>query len=185
MEISKDSTITTNTYNINDHNDKKRLIEKNLIANKLNNAINVIFSKSCYIKTNTSSLNTNQDDINLFFHNSKNSFNISVLEYLNRLIRYTEAEISSIIYAFVLLDNISSYIKVDNSNIYLLLITSFVISLKMNEDYVYKNSDYALIGGLSLKKLNKLETVYLQTLNYNVFINNDIVNSYIKFLTKV
>ena len=64
-------------------------------------------------------------------------------------------------------------------NIHKFVFSSILVSIKFNEDKIYKNDYYAYIAGVSLKELNLMEDNFLQILDYQVFVNKNIFNKYI------
>ena len=64
-------------------------------------------------------------------------------------------------------------------NIHKFVFSSILISIKFNEDKIYKNDYYEYIAGVSLKELNLMEDNFLQILDYQVFVNKNIFNKYI------
>jgi len=64
-------------------------------------------------------------------------------------------------------------------NIHKFVFSSILVSIKFNEDKIYKKYYYAYIAGVSLKELNLMEDNFLQILDYQVFVNKNIFNKYI------
>jgi hypothetical protein len=67
--------------------------------------------------------------------------------------------LSTYVYALVLLDRIQEYqvgFVLHRRNIHRLLLTSTVISAKYMDDFFYKNSFYAGVGGVHINVLNTL-----------------------------
>ena len=60
---------------------------------------------------------------------------------------------------------------INNKNIILIYFISLIISIKLNEDKIFNNNDYAVIGGISVKLLLNLEFIFLDLINFNVLIN--------------
>eukprot|EP00340_Litonotus_pictus_P001638 CAMPEP_0170513820 /NCGR_PEP_ID=MMETSP0209-20121228/375_1 /TAXON_ID=665100 ORGANISM="Litonotus pictus, Strain P1" /NCGR_SAMPLE_ID=MMETSP0209 /ASSEMBLY_ACC=CAM_ASM_000301 /LENGTH=113 /DNA_ID=CAMNT_0010797641 /DNA_START=119 /DNA_END=456 /DNA_ORIENTATION=- len=88
---------------------------------------------------------------------------MSTRTYLDRLVKYTQIEKSSLILAFMLLDKLKASEKrvIHTSTILKLLLTACVVSLKYNEDDIFLNSVYAKIGGVNLLTFNEMELVFL------------------------
>jgi len=66
---------------------------------------------------------------------------------------------SSFVYAVILIDRIQEYnpgLLLTGKNVHSLLLVANVVSAKYLDDFFYKNSFYANIGGVSLKVLNEL-----------------------------
>ena len=86
---------------------------------------------------------------------------ISLLDYINRIIKYTYLEKSTLIISLIYLDRIcQNDILLTDYNIHRLLFISIIISIKMNEDRVYANDYYAQVAGVPLKELNNIESEF-------------------------
>ena len=51
-------------------------------------------------------------------------------------------------------------------------------AIKFHEDKTYKNEAYAKIAGMSLKRLNDLESHFLEALDFRVFITEEVYKDY-------
>jgi hypothetical protein len=67
-------------------------------------------------------------------------------------------------------------------NIHRLLITSIVISIKINEDDYFSNSHYAQVGGIRLEEMNNLEEELITGLNWETWISIEIYENYSRYL---
>ena len=123
---------------------------------------------------------------------SKNSFTlhiipeISISKYINRIIKYFECCDSFIIMAIIYINRLcqNSEIRLNKYSIHNLILVGCVISSKYLEDDHYSNDFYSEVGGISLKELNLLEINMLQSLEYNLHIDDSEYNNYIiKFTT--
>ena len=63
-------------------------------------------------------------------------------------------------------------------NVYKLIFTSILISLKYNEDGIYDNVYYSQIAGVSVQELFQMEYEYVLLLNFNFNISEFIFNQY-------
>ena len=52
-----------------------------------------------------------------------------------------------------------------------LMLTAIVLASKFLDDRKHKNEYYAKHGDISLKEINKLEIDFLETLEYNLYVN--------------
>lgn len=50
------------------------------------------------------------------------------------------------------------------------MLTSVMLAAKFFDDKYYNNKYFALIGGIKLKELNLLEKVFLNSLDYWLFV---------------
>ena len=110
---------------------------------------------------------------------------ISILDYINRIIKYTYVEKSSLIVSLIYLDRIcQNDILLTDYNIHRLLFISIIISIKMNEDRVYANDYYAQVAGVPLKELNNIESEFLVLNNFNFFVSEEEYLKYKIYLEK-
>ena len=108
---------------------------------------------------------------------------ISILEYINRIIKYTYLEKSSLIVSLIYLDRIClKDILITDYNIHRLLLISIIMSIKINEDKIYSNEYYAQVGGISLKEFNNLEREYLIFLNFDLFVSYEEYSKYQSYI---
>lgn len=110
---------------------------------------------------------------------------ISLLDYINRIIKYTYLEKSTLIISLIYLDRIcQNDILLTDYNIHRLLFISIIISIKMNEDTVYANDYYAQVAGVPLKELNNIESEFLVLNNFNFFVSEEEYLKYKIYLEK-
>ena len=62
------------------------------------------------------------------------------------------------------------------------IFSSILTSIKFNEDKIYTNSFYAKIAGISVKELIKLESAFLNLIDFKLFISDEIYNIYATYL---
>jgi hypothetical protein len=119
----------------------------------------------------------------LSFH-SKNPASISVGGYLERLLKYTHIEESTLIIALIYIDRICEFnnIYLVDSNIHRVMFTGIIMAIKYNEDDFYTNSYYSKVGGISTRELNLLEYEFVKLLKYNLFINRQTYDKYNTYL---
>ena len=111
--------------------------------------------------------------------NSKTISEISINDYLKRIIKYTNCEINSLIYSIILLDRIClKNINLSSYNIHKFLFATILLAIKINEDNIFSNTYYSQIAGVSLKELNLMEYNLSIIFNFNFFVNERIFNLY-------
>ena len=111
--------------------------------------------------------------------NSKTISEISINDYLKRIIKYINCEINSLIYSIILLDRIClKNINLSSYNIHKFLFATILLAIKINEDNIYSNTYYSQIAGVSLKELNLMEYNLSIIFNFNFFVNERIFNLY-------
>ena len=59
-----------------------------------------------------------------------------------------------------------------------------VIAIKYNEDQYYENLYYARIGGVTLEEINLLEKKLLLLIKYDVYVKEEMYESYLKEIWK-
>ncbi len=116
---------------------------------------------------------------------SKEIPNISITNYILRLIKKINIEPSTLILGIIYFDKICNKGNIILSflNVYRLILISLVLAIKFNEEYFETNEFYSKIGGLSNKSFNKLEIAVLKILNYKLYIKKDIYDNYINHIS--
>ena len=144
----------------------KRLI--NLLSNIIGNTI----EKSVKYEQKLS-----QIELNKSFEEPK----ISITKYIRRLIKHSNPEPSTLILAVIYFDRICNNGKINlcYSNVYKLILISLVLAIKYNEEYFESNEFYGKVGGLKIKSINKLEIHALKVLNFNLYVKEEIYETYV------
>ena len=105
---------------------------------------------------------------------------ISIADYLARLRRYANCSDACFVLAVIYLD--LAYrrrgICVDSLNVHRLLVTSLTIAAKYFDDFFHRNSTYALIGGVGVAELNRLEAELLRSLDYELHVEPEDFHIY-------
>lgn len=111
---------------------------------------------------------------------SKKPPQISLNKYLKRFMKYSKPEPSTLIIGLVYIDKIceNSNLQLTVFNIHRLVLACLIVAIKYNEDDYYSNEYYAKVGGITLKELNILEYNILILLDFNVFVDEGIYESY-------
>ena len=106
--------------------------------------------------------------------------NISIEDYLKRIIKYTQLEESTLIIALIYIDRIleNKNFKLSKYNVFRVLLSAILIAIKYNEDEIYDNSCFAEIFGLNIKELNKLESKFLELIDFKLFTSNEELELY-------
>ena len=113
--------------------------------------------------------------------NLKEIPNITITNYLKRLIKYSNPELSTLILGVIYFDRIcnNENIILNIFNIHKLILISFVLAIKFNEEYFETNKFYSKIGGINLNSFNILEIKVLKIINYDLYVYEDIYLSYL------
>ena len=139
------------------------------ILNSISNILNELT-----IKNSKKQGNKTENDI---FETSENP-NISLLDYLKRIVEYSNCEENTLISALIYIDRIAKIKNITKLNVYKLIFTSILISLKYNEDGIYDNVYYSQVAGVSVQELFQMEYEYVLLLNFNFNISEFIFNQY-------
>ena len=109
---------------------------------------------------------------------------ISIKDYLIRIQTYSCIEKSTLILAMILIDHLNkkSELILTYYNIHRILFGAILISIKLNEDSYYDNKFYSQIAGVSMKELKIIEYTFLDLNDYNVFVDNNEYEQYLKYL---
>ena len=105
---------------------------------------------------------------------------ISISDYVIRIVKYMKIEESTLILALIYIDRISRKKKifVNEYNIFRLFFSSVVVATKFNEDKYQSNSYYAKIGGMELEQLNEMEMEFVIGINFDLFVEAKIFDKY-------
>ena len=109
---------------------------------------------------------------------------ISIKNYLERLIKYSKIENTTLVLILIFIDRVCDInkIRLNYFNIHKLIIASMVVSIKYNEDDYFSNEFYAKVGGIRMTEMNKLEYEFLSLIEFNLFVNEDVFKKYNTYL---
>jgi hypothetical protein len=156
----------------------------------LSNSTEKIIQKLCIVLNNLVSVNQNKmmcsvNQSSLCEEKTKsfdlNSLpNITLKEYLVRLVFYSKVGDSTLICSLILLDKFLNKTKtsISNKNIFLLVLTSLQVAMKINEDVILRDADYAFLGMVNSKILNYNESLFLHSLDYEVNVSPSYYENY-------
>ena len=163
MSVSLSNLMSTTSKFENNY---KRLI--NLLSNIIGNTI----EKSVKYEQKL-----NQIELNKSFEEPK----ISIAKYIRRIIKHSNPEPSTLILAVIYFDRICNNGKINlcYSNVYKLILISLVLAIKYNEEYFESNEFYGKVGGLTIKSINKLEIYTLKVLKFNLYVKEEIYETYV------
>ena len=129
--------------------------------------------------------NVEHDSDNYFdYFTCKKPPHISILDYLSRIVKYSRPESGTVTLSLSFIDKLTKWqnILLTNINIHRIILTSLFIAIKCNEDEYYSNSFYAKVGGITLKEFNILEYKYLCSLDFRLYIKEEVFLKYKKHL---
>ncbi|RKP35658.1 cyclin-domain-containing protein, partial [Dimargaris cristalligena] len=114
------------------------------------------------------------------FH-SRTAPNISVVDYLTRIVRYTRLENSCLLLILVYIDwapGTMPVFHISSLTVHRFLITAVTISAKAICDYYCTNTHYARVGGVSIQEMNSLEIELLNYLRWRVTAPFEVLQQY-------
>ena len=103
---------------------------------------------------------------------------INLNDFINRIIAYTEIEKNTLICSLIYLDEIDKKKPITEFNIHRIFFSAVLISIKYNEDDIFKNDYYAKISGVTLNEINKMESNFISLLDFNLYISPIIFEKY-------
>ena len=103
---------------------------------------------------------------------------ISLRDYLLRLQSLMACSPQCFVLACIYLDRISAKCPIDELSIHRSLLLSLVVAAKFQDDNFCKNTHYAQVGGISVEELNELEQRFLQLLDYQLWVEEDVYTEY-------
>ena len=155
---------------------QKEIFKRKEFRNLLINILSSLLTDIC--KENDISQIKNNEKINPFISKIKNS--ITIKNYLGRLVKYTQAESSTLIAMLIYIDRlceINNFI-INSFNVYKIIFSSLVIAIKYNEEEYFGNKYLAKVGGLSLNEMNLLELIYLNLIDFNLYVSDEVFQTY-------
>ena len=157
--------------------------ENEEIENLQRIATSISFFLSELINENLKNNEINNSESDIF--TIKSLPKLSISDYLNRIILYSNIEENTLISALIYIHIISKIKPITKYNIHKILFTSILISLKFNEDGIYKNNYYSEIAGVSTEELLILENEFLKLIKYKLFISEKTFDTYKLALVKI
>lgn len=183
MDTSIDMPYQQNHKHIS--NISKPCLNLNII-NKILSLINNIINSnvSTEIETEESIINNKNDQL----------FN-KILIFICKLYKLQEKNDDkmnfsyTLLYSIILIDNLcqKNYIQLNSFNIFQLLISSYLISYKVNSDLKISLQTISFISGMSIRDILIYESQFLLYLDYNIWVypaNFEFYLSYINILTE-
>ena len=115
------------------------------------------------------------------FLTKRNNHSLSIKTYLENLVKVTQIESSTLIAMLIYIDRlceINNFV-VNSLNVYRIIFSSFVIAIKYNEEKDFNNEFFSKLAGMSLTEMNLLELIYLNLIDYKLYISDeDFLNYY-------
>lgn len=105
---------------------------------------------------------------------------ISLSDYIKRLLKYSKMDISTLIISIIYIDRFihkNKYVLSPN-NIYRILLSACLLSLKFNQDISVNYKEYADIASVTVEDLQNLESYMYFKLHFSLFVKYDLYKSY-------
>lgn len=111
---------------------------------------------------------------------SKTLPKISLSDYLNRIWKYSKIDESTLILSLIYIDRLCAKTKLalTDFNVHRLILTSFLIAVKYNEDKFFSNVFYAKLGGMNVNELNNLEEKFIVCICFDLFVDSEEYQQY-------
>jgi len=106
---------------------------------------------------------------------------ITIEFYLKRIARYSNCSEECFVLALIYIDRLivkNENFLVNSLNVHRLLITSIMLGAKFFDDQYFNNEYFGKIAGVSLKEINLLEIEFLFMINFNLFVETDMYETY-------
>ena len=184
-EISVDtSSSSLNDKKVNDN--KKESIKNDFIDIKDNINHNLNSSISITLLNLISENRSKHNYKELLKKQKNNVFNslkvpkLSLGDFLYRIMYYSKVNDETLISSLILIDRYCKNNKIILTiyNIHYLLFTSILTTIKFMEDKFFSNKYYAIICGIKLSHLNKMEYEFLCGIKFELFIDKDFFIQY-------
>ena len=63
-----------------------------------------------------------------------------------------------------------------------IILCCIIIAIKYNEDSYYANDYYAKVGGVSTEELRRLEYYFIQAIDFDLYVDNELLEKYKELL---
>ncbi len=178
------SSSSPNDKKVNDN--KKESIKNDFIDIKYNINHNLNSSISITLLNLISENRSKHNYKKLLKKQKNNIFNslkvpkLSIGDFLYRITYYTKVNDETLISSLILIDRYCKKNKIILTvyNIHYLLFTSILATIKFMEDKFFSNKYYAIICGIKLSHLNKMEYEFLCGIKFELFIDKDFFIQY-------
>lgn len=118
---------------------------------------------------------------NLTRFHSRTAPNISLSDYLRRIVKYTSVEKSCLLILLIYIDRVCElhpHFTVSSLTVHRFLITAVTVSSKALCDSYCTNSHYAKVGGISTQEINALELEFLSLIDWHLASTGPILQQY-------
>ncbi|KAG0005306.1 hypothetical protein BGZ79_005709 [Entomortierella chlamydospora] len=106
---------------------------------------------------------------------------ISVYDYLRRIVKYTSLERACLLVILIYIDRVCEKVRtftISSLTVHRFIIASVTLAAKAVCDSYCTNSHYAKVGGLSTQELNTLEVEFLSLIEWRVAVEGTVMQRY-------
>ena len=107
---------------------------------------------------------------------------ISVEGYLVRWFDHVDCTVEVLVAAVMYIDRLA--IELTATNVHRLLLAALVVATKYLNDKVHPNPHFAAVGGVTAMELSRLESTFLNDIEWTTFIEPKVFAKYSKQLRK-
>ncbi|KAI8144901.1 cyclin-domain-containing protein [Fennellomyces sp. T-0311] len=118
---------------------------------------------------------------NLTRFHSRTPPNISLNDYLRRIVKYASVEKACLLVLLIYIDRVCELhpqFTISSLTVHRFLITAVTVSSKSLCDSYCTNSHYAKVGGISTQELNALELEFLRLIDWNLSSSGPVLQQY-------
>ena len=126
------------------------------------------------IQTEDDPRDTKDEKVTIFHGAEVPEINLGA--YLERIAQYSEMEVSEFIVGMLYLRRIRElhpHFPCSHRSIHRTILTLLLVTTKMYRDCPLSNEFYAVVGGISMSELARLERCILELLEYRLFVSVD------------
>lgn len=110
---------------------------------------------------------------------------IAIKAYLKRIVKYSNCSEECFVLALIYIDRlikVNEKFMLNSLNVHRLMITSVMLGAKYFDDQYYNNAHFGKVGGVSCKEINLLEIEFVFMINFNLYVETDLYETYSKRL---
>jgi len=163
---------------------ERKTLKSDLLLRAISSIITeVVGENDKEIQISKHKISSKNDDYSEAFKGKK-APSISINLFLQRFLKYSNIEESTLIISLIYLDRYCEFTqtKLQPLNIHRLVLCSTLAAIKYNEDDYFANSFYAKVGGVTMEEINKLENKFITGLDFALFIYEESFTKYSQYL---
>ena len=174
LSNTSDASIVSRETEVNSSYESQTSKETDL-KNHIINSISISLKDIIKENKKTISNNVNKDIFYLSFIPP-----ISLEDYIKRLVKYSNMDISTLINSIIYIDYFCDKNKyyLTPNNIFRILLSACLLSLKFNEDITVNYKTYAEIAAVSVEDLKNLEFYMYLKLHFSLNVKYELYKSY-------